>query len=97
MPVGVSDPSYLKLAYSFKDYDLSLRASWKYIRDATAEQIENRITRALEADNTLVNGLILQRLFSNIDQRLRLAGTGAMERRRTGAPEPHGSFIRRRP
>ena len=26
----------------------------------------NRITRALEADNTLVNGLILQRLFSNL-------------------------------
>lgn len=66
VPVGVSDPNYLKLAYSFKDYDLSLRASWRYIRDATAEQIENRITRALEADNTLVNGLILGRLFSNV-------------------------------
>lgn len=66
VPVGVSDPSFLKLAYNLKDYDLGLRASWRYIRDATADQIENRLVRAFEADNRLTTGLILQRLFSNI-------------------------------
>jgi hypothetical protein len=62
-PRGISDPSYLKLGYNWKDWDLGLRASWKYLRAATREQIENRITRALEADNRLVTGTILQRLF----------------------------------
>lgn len=65
-PRGISDPSYLKLGYSFKDFDLGLRMTWKYVRDATAEQIESRVTRALEADNRLTTGLILQRLFSNV-------------------------------
>lgn len=66
VPSGVSDPSYLKLGYSFKDYDLALRCTWKYLRSATAEQLTSRITRAIEADNRLINGSILQRLFSNV-------------------------------
>ena len=48
---------------SRKDFDLGLRASWKYLRAARHEQVENRITRALEADHRLVTGTILQRLF----------------------------------
>ncbi|WP_234802258.1 hypothetical protein [Mycolicibacterium fortuitum] len=63
VPVGVSDPSYLKLGFSWKDWDLGLRMTWKYVRDATSEQIQNRVTRALEADNRLVNASILQRLL----------------------------------
>lgn len=65
-PRGIADPSYLKVAFDFKDWDLGLRASWRYLRDATAEQIETRMTRALEADNRLVTGVVLDRLFSNI-------------------------------
>jgi hypothetical protein len=65
-PRGISDPSYLKLGYSFKDHDLALRMTWRYLRDATREQVDNRITRAFEADNRLVTGTILQRLFSNV-------------------------------
>ncbi|VBA47112.1 hypothetical protein [Mycobacterium attenuatum] len=65
-PRGISDPSYLKVAFDFRDWDLGLRASWRYLRDATAEQIENRMTRALEADNRLVTGAVLERLFSNV-------------------------------
>lgn len=65
-PRGIGDPSYLKLGYSFKDHDLALRMTWRYLRDATREQVDNRITRALEADNRNVTGSILERLFSNI-------------------------------
>lgn len=64
VPTGVSDPSYLKLGFTLKDYDLALRATWKYLRDATAEQIQNRVTRIFEADNNLTNSLVLNRLFS---------------------------------
>ncbi|WP_078292954.1 hypothetical protein [Mycobacterium sp. D16R24] len=64
IPTGVADPSYLKIGYTLKDYDKALRATWKYLRDATAEQVSARVTRIFEADNRLCNGLVMQRLFS---------------------------------
>ncbi|MEN3220703.1 hypothetical protein PUR22_07635 [Mycolicibacterium porcinum] len=63
-PTGIADPSFLKIGYSLKDFDLALRSTWKYLRDATAEQITSRVTRVFEADNRLVTGTIMQRLFS---------------------------------
>lgn len=66
VPQGISDPSYLKLGYSIKDFDLALRMTWRYLRGADRAQVENRITRAFAADNRLVTGTILQRIFSNV-------------------------------
>lgn len=66
VPRGIGDIGYLKLGMSLKDYDLGLRMSWKYLRDATSDQVQNRISRALESDNRLVTGTILNRLFSNV-------------------------------
>jgi hypothetical protein len=63
-PSGISDPSYLKLGFTLKDYDLALRSTWKYLRDATSEQVVSRVTRVFEADNRLTNTLVLNRLFS---------------------------------
>lgn len=65
-PRGIADPSYLKLGYNFRDWDLGLRMSWKYLRGATREQVDNRIARAFEADNRLTTGVILDRLFSPV-------------------------------
>ncbi|MFA4083452.1 hypothetical protein ONA92_17285 [Mycobacteroides salmoniphilum] len=63
-PTGIADISYLKMGFTIKDYDLALRANWRYLRDATSEQISARITRIFEADNRLVTGTIMNRLFS---------------------------------
>ncbi|WP_428338797.1 hypothetical protein [Mycobacterium sp.] len=64
VPRAIRPPSdVLKLGYSFRDYDLSLRATWKFLREATAEQVTAQVTRVLEADNKNVNGTILRRLF----------------------------------
>lgn len=64
VPRAIRPPSdVLKLGYSFKDWDLSLRFTWRFLRDATSEQVTASTTRALEADNKLVNGTILRRLF----------------------------------
>ena len=67
-PRGIADPSYLKLGFTLKDYDLALRSTWKYLRDATSEQITSQVTRVLEADNRLTNTLVLNRLFSPTPQ-----------------------------
>ena len=64
VPRAIRPPSdVLKLGYSFRDYDLSLRATWKFICEATADQVTAQVTRIFEADNKLVNGTVLRRLF----------------------------------
>lgn len=67
VPTGTSEPNYLKLGYNLKDYDLGLRSTWRYLRDATSEQVQDRVRRIYEADNLLVNSLVLQRLFSPVE------------------------------
>jgi hypothetical protein len=65
IPRAVRPPAdWLKLGYSFKDFDLSLRSTWKFLREATAEQIQAGVTRILEADNKNVSGSVLNRLFN---------------------------------
>jgi hypothetical protein len=63
-PRAIRPPSdVLKLGYRFKDYDLALRSSWKFLREATAEQVQAGVTRILESDNKLTTGTVMQRLF----------------------------------
>jgi hypothetical protein len=65
VPTAVREPSdYLKLGYDFHDYDKATRFTWKFLRQATADQVTAQVTRILEADNKLVNGTIMNRLFN---------------------------------
>ncbi|MFA5710190.1 hypothetical protein [Mycolicibacterium sp.] len=54
----------LIIGYGFKDYDLASRYTWKYLRDATARQVEFDMNAALEADQRLRTGKVLDRLFA---------------------------------
>lgn len=63
-PEGLRPPSnYHLMGYTFRDFDLATRWTWKYLRDSTAEQVRAVANYALEADNKLTTGTILQRLF----------------------------------
>lgn len=63
-PEGIrSNPNALILGYDFQDYDLASRFTWKFLRSATAQQVQDALNRALEADNRLVTGTLLRRLF----------------------------------
>ncbi|MCA2303103.1 hypothetical protein JF770_05985 [Mycobacterium intracellulare] len=63
-PESMRPPSeYALMGYTFKDYDKASRWTWKYLRDSTAEQVRAVANYALEADNKLTTGTILQRLF----------------------------------
>ncbi len=65
VPHAAREPAdYLKLGYSFRDFDLATRFTWKFLRDATSDQVTAQVTRCIEADNKNVNGTILNRLFS---------------------------------
>lgn len=64
VPTGISEPSFIKLGFSLGDFDKATRATWKYLRDATAEQVRDRVRRIYDADFRLVSGLVLERLFT---------------------------------
>ena len=64
VPTALREPAdYLRLGYNFQDYDKRLSATWKFLRNATAEQVTAQVTRIFEADNRLVSGTMLRRLL----------------------------------
>lgn len=63
-PQGLrGQPDALILGYNFEDYDLASRTTWKFLRAARSEQVLAAMNDALEADNRLVTGTLLRRLF----------------------------------
>lgn len=58
-----AEPDALILGYDFEDYDLATRMTWKFLRNATAEQVQSSINSAFESDNRLTTGTLLRRLF----------------------------------
>ncbi|BCO56981.1 hypothetical protein LTQ56_04710 [Mycobacterium intracellulare subsp. intracellulare] len=68
-PESLRAPSNaILLGNTLVDYDKAGRFTWKFLRDSTAEQIRAVTNYALAADNKLVNGLIVNRLFNPTPQ-----------------------------
>ena len=64
VPTSLRVPKeFLLLGYTLNDYDRATRFTWKAFRSMTAEQVRSAVDGVLAADNKLVNGLILRRLF----------------------------------
>jgi len=65
VPTALREPAdYLRLGYNFRDYDKAIRTTWKFLREAIAEQVTAQVTRIFEADNRLVSGTIFNRLLN---------------------------------
>jgi len=65
VPTGSAvPPAYLKLGYTLGDYDKVSRLSWKFLRDSTSEQVRAQLTRLIEGDKRLRQGIVFGRLFS---------------------------------
>ncbi|WP_255795322.1 hypothetical protein [Mycobacteroides abscessus] len=63
-PESMRPPAdYALMGYRFDDFDKASRWTWKFLRDSTAEQVRAILNYALEADNRLTTGTILQRLL----------------------------------
>lgn len=56
--------SYFTLGYDFVDYDLASRFTWRFLRDAPANQIEAINTMVIEADNRLIYNKIMEALYN---------------------------------
>ena len=66
--------NYYQLAYDFKDYDLRIGYTWKFLRDANSAQIQTIHTKAFDADRELVFGKVMQAIFDNRTRMARIDG-----------------------
>lgn len=57
--------SYYQLAYNYKDWDLGVGYTWKFLRDSPAQQVEAIHTKAIQADQALVFRKTMEALFDN--------------------------------
>ncbi len=63
-PVSIAaPPDIVTVGYTFHDWDLATRFTARYLRDATAAEIEAVHSRAIAADNKLVTTAVLSRLL----------------------------------
>lgn len=64
VPQGHSIPNdVIRLGYDYEDYDVAVRYTWKYLRDADARQVAAVHNSVLEGVNRAATTSVLQRLF----------------------------------
>lgn len=63
-PRGGSGFSYYNRGYDFDFYDLAIRYTYRFIGEASGEQIRNLNNLALEADNRLLFNAVMKCLFN---------------------------------
>ena len=57
--------SYFAMGYDFRDYDIGLRYTWKFIRDHDARQVQAEHNAVLEGHNRLVFRRVMEAIFDN--------------------------------
>jgi hypothetical protein len=67
--------AYFTLGYDFTDYDLAARFTWKFLRDAPANQVEAINTMAIEADNRLMYNKVMDTMFRSTNRIANIYGT----------------------
>jgi hypothetical protein len=57
--------SYFSMAYDFKWFDLAARFTWKFLAEASSQQVEAIHSSALEADSRLVFKKVMSSVFNS--------------------------------
>lgn len=75
VPVAVrTGVSYFQLGFSFDWYDTGARYTWKYLAEASAEQIRSVFDSIVEADNRLVFMEVMRTLYRNTNRVAEIQG-----------------------
>lgn len=65
-PIGMrTRMGYWQMGYDFDWYDLGARFTWKFLADATADQVQSLNAQAIEADNRNVFTKVMKTVFNN--------------------------------
>lgn len=67
--------SYFSLAYDFKWYDIAARFTWKFLAEASAQQVQAVHASVLEADNRLIFNQVMKTLFNPVNKAADIRGT----------------------
>lgn len=59
------EQSFFALGYDFRDYDLALRYTWKFLRDHDERQVRAQHNAVLEGYNRLVFRRVMEAIFDN--------------------------------
>jgi len=75
VPVGTRTTlSYFQMAYDFQWYDIATRYTWKFLAEASAQQVEAIHQGVLEADNRLVFQKVMNTVFKNTNRTATITG-----------------------
>lgn len=75
VPVGIrTEASYFQMGFPFKWYDTGIRYTWKFLADATAEQIESNHQSVLDADSRLLFKEVMRTLFRPTNRTAEIRG-----------------------
>jgi hypothetical protein len=66
--------TYYDMGMPFKWYDLAARFTWQFLADATTQQVDAVQSAAVEADNRLMFGKVMNRVFNNTTQAATIEG-----------------------
>lgn len=66
--------TYWSMAYDFKWYDIATRYTWKFLAEASSQQVESVHQGVLEADNRLVFKKVMNTLFNNVNRTASIKG-----------------------
>jgi len=69
-----TDVDFFQMGFSFDDYDVGIRFTWRYLRDANAEQIRSVNAAILEADNRLIFEETMRTLYRNTNRVAEITG-----------------------
>lgn len=69
-----TDVDFFQMGFSFDDYDVGVRFTWKYLRDADAEQVRSVNASILEADNRNIFEEVMRTLYRNTNRTAEIQG-----------------------
>lgn len=69
-----TDVDYFNMGFSFDWYDTGVRYTWRFLAEASAEQVNSINTTIVEADNRLVFSTIMWTLFNNVNRMAEIRG-----------------------
>lgn len=69
-----TDVDFFQMGFSFDDYDVGIRFTWKYLRDANAEQVRSVNASIMEADNRNIFEEVMRTLYRNTNRVAQIQG-----------------------
>lgn len=69
-----TDVDWFQMGFAFDDYDAGIRFTWRFLRDADAEQVRSVNAAIMEADNRLIFEEVMRTLYRNTNRVAEIQG-----------------------